>query len=366
MNVQLHTTCQCSLLARPDGQPVGEFLLIPFGTVHVDRALSGSDFVFQRQHAESAVRWFDRMGRKLAIDYEHQTFDRYNTRPDGLRPAAGWIARLEIRDDGLWACGVTWTDRAKELLRSGEYQYFSPVIYWVDDDYTDVAALGPVALTNDPAMRGARPLVAARAEDSALDDAETPLAADVEVLSCADENAVDPPEDASGHDVAPAPVETPTERADSRCASELSRGDTDGYPIEDDDTRVAVLRAEIDVLNEEIEMLHRQLRAQEADAFVERGMRLGKILDGTSMDWRADYQRDPAETEARLARAPVLLPPGRMIPRDARGVPVPLSRAVGDTPNHFGAAPRIVEPEDLEAYERARAAGRIHLLGVPS
>ena len=48
------------------------------------------------------------------------------------------------------------------------------------------------------------------------------------------------------------------------------------------------------------------------------------ILDGTSMDWRDEYLRDPQRTEARLARAPVLLPPGRMLTLDRRGELEPL------------------------------------------
>ena len=107
---------QYSVLARPGGEPLEEFLLIPFGEVQVERPISGGSFVFTDRHAESARRWFERMGRKLAIDYEHQSFDRYNTRADGLRPAAGWIGRLEVRDDGLWACDLMWTERAKQLL----------------------------------------------------------------------------------------------------------------------------------------------------------------------------------------------------------------------------------------------------------
>lgn len=388
MYSQSQMPLQCSLLARPGGQPVEEFLLVPFGHVRVDRALSGADFVFQRRHAESALRWFERMGRKLAIDYEHQTFDRFNTRPDGLRPAAGWIGRLEIRDDGLWACDVAWTERAKELLRTGEYQYFSPVIYWTDEDYTDVAALGPVALTNDPAMQGARPLVAAREEGlpvAAVDrQVVDPGAADRaaashpavdfvaagEATACSradeydDKNmlAADPPPESaapSADSLETASTGPANVSAAAARRAALRRADGSGESAtDDDDTRVAVLRAEIDVLHEEIEMLQRQLRAQEADAFVERGMRLGKIIDATSMDWRADYQRNPAETEARLARAPVLLPPGRFITRDFAGAAVPLARAgAGSTAR--STARRDVEPEDLDAYERAHAAGRV-------
>ena len=297
-----------SMLSRPGGEPLEEFLLIPYGEVRVERAASGTNFVFDNRHAVSARRWFEQMERKLAIDYEHQSFDRYNTRPDGLRPAAGWIGRLEVREDGLWACEVTWTDRAKELLRSGEYRYFSPVIYWTDEDYTDVAALGPVALTNDPAMRGVRPLAATRR--------------DPEELSVAEDNT--------------------------------------GQAEPD-----AVLHAEIATLNDEIELLQKQLSAQEADTFVERGMRLGKIVDSTSMDWREDYLRDPERTQVRLERAPVLLPPGRVIKVDTRGEILRGgklehgSKRGEATPGHS-----TVETEDLEAYDRALAAGRIHRFGT--
>src|ERR1051326_6347072 len=70
-----------------DNGPATELLLIPFGSVEVDRALSGRSFEFTPAHAQSAKKWFDALGRKLAIDYEHQSFDRFNTRPDGLKPA---------------------------------------------------------------------------------------------------------------------------------------------------------------------------------------------------------------------------------------------------------------------------------------
>lgn len=284
---------QFAAFATARGEPVNEFLLIPFGEVVVERPIAGENFVFTRAHAESAKRWFDQMGRKLAVDYEHQSFDRFNTRSDGLRPAAGWIGGLEIRDEGLWAVDVTWTERAGELLRSGEYRYFSPVIFWTDEDHSDVAALGPVALTNDPAMRGVSPLAARRE----LDETEPEL-----------------------------PAEEPL-----------------------DATQAKLLAAQ-----SEITLLRKQLAAQEADTFVERGLRLGKILDSTSMDWRDDYLRDPEGTEQRLSRAPVLLPPGRVVALDRNGnvdAHSPARRAPTSTPD--------IEAEDLDAYERAAAAGRV-------
>lgn len=299
--------------------PVTEFLLIPFGEVSVERPVAGGDFVFTRRHADSAVRWFERIGRTLAIDYEHQSFDRLNARGDGLNPAAGWIGGLEVRPDGLWAVNVSWTDRARELLASGEYRYFSPVIYWTDADQTDVAALGPVALTNDPAMHGVQAL-AAKCALGAEPESDTGGA---------------PPPDCEA---------TVEERDDSARGAASDRDD-------------------LSAAREEIALLQRRLACQEADAFVERGLRLGKIVDSTSMDWREEYLRDATRAEAKLARAPVLWPPGRVIPIDAAGRVQPDefedSALLPDVLRRWG-----IEPADLAAYQRAALAGRVRHVGM--
>lgn len=292
-------------LAAAGAEPVSEFRLVPYGEVTVERPIAGESFVFTPAHAESAKKWFEHMGRKLAIDYEHQTFHRFNNRPDGLRPAAGWIGGLEVRDDGLWAVNVTWTERAAALLRSGEYRYFSPVIYWTDEDHSDVAALGPVALTNDPAMCGVQPLAAGRSRDWA-----------------------DEPE---GDDA------------------------DDGM---DDESEVAGLKARCAALAAENTLLQRQLAALEADSFVERGRRIGKIVESATLDWRTDYVRDPVAAEERLARAPVLLPPGRVLTLNQRGDVAGLPEERLAEAGVLGAAARV-EAEDLAAFQRAAAAGRV-------
>ncbi len=279
------------------GEPVSEFLLIPFGEVSVERPVSGGSFVFERPHAEAAVRWFEQLGRKLAIDYEHQSVSRRAARGDGLRPAAGWIGGLEIRADGLWAVDVSWTPRAAELLRSGEYRYFSPVIYWTDEDCSGLAALGPVALTNDPAMHGVQALAASRS------------------ASVSDED-----DDANAE-------------------------------------QVAGLRRELEAARMRVAALSREVLAHQAEAFIERGMRAGKIVESTREDWREDFLLDASRAEMRLERAPVLLPPGRVIELDGTGGVRPLRAA--REPQRDGAA---IEAEDLEAYERAVLAGRVRVL----
>ncbi len=155
------TISQTLTVAKTGGEPVSEFLLIPFGWVEAERAVAGGSFVFTRDMADQAIAAFHAGGRRLSIDYEHQSLARFNRRLDGLSPAAGWVAGLQVRPDGLWAVGVEWTPRARELVAAGEYAYHSPVIYWTDDTHSAIEALGPVALTNEPAMTGVRPLLAA-------------------------------------------------------------------------------------------------------------------------------------------------------------------------------------------------------------
>lgn len=316
-----------AILGKAGGEPVREFLLIPVGSVQVDRAVSGASFVFTPRHAATAKRWFDRLGRTLAIDYEHQSLTAGAGRTDGLRPAAGWIGGLQVRPDGLWAVDVTWTPKAAELLRNGEYRYFSPVIYWTDEDHTDVAGLGPVALTNDPAMAGVQPLAAARRGSGANDAA------------------------AAGAEAEP---------VDAGEAEDAGALDEDGGPGAEAPSREAVLSNKLDAARQEIALLQRKLQLQEADAFVERGLRLGKILDSTSMDWREDFMHDPQRAEQRLARAPVLLPQGRLTAGEAgagRAGRAPAAQDRGtDLHTRWG-----VQREDLAAYERAAAAGRVRL-----
>jgi len=166
------------------------------------------------------------------------------------------------------------------------------VIYWADENHREIAALGPVALTNDPAMHGVRPLAARRSEGPAG------AAADVAGTR----------EDA------------------------------------------AALRRALAASEAEVARLRHDLAEQAAEVFVDRGLRLGKIVAATRGDWRADYLRDPQAAEARLGRAPVLLPPGRLTTPDAGSGPL-----AGDiTPR-----PWTTEPDDLAAYGRAAAAGRV-------
>ena len=97
----------------------------------------------------------------FVIDYEHQTLNKAtNGHP---APAAGWFKGLEWRDGlGLFMVQIEWTERAREMIASGEYRYLSPV-FGFDSQTGAVTYVHSVALTNDPALIGLSDLAAATA-----------------------------------------------------------------------------------------------------------------------------------------------------------------------------------------------------------
>jgi len=113
------------------------------------------EFRIVKEDCEDIITNFEEFGIDLVIDYEHQSLNSaWNGAP---APAAGWIHKLELREDGIWATEVSWTEEAKELIEGGKYKYVSPVIQFNDHDRHDDswigASLHSVALTNTPYFR---------------------------------------------------------------------------------------------------------------------------------------------------------------------------------------------------------------------
>lgn len=82
---------------------------------------------------------------QLVVDYEHQAdYAKMNGQP---APAAGWIARLEARRDGIWGL-IQWTEHAAAMLNAKEYRYISPVFN--HNRKGDISRLLRASLTNTP------------------------------------------------------------------------------------------------------------------------------------------------------------------------------------------------------------------------
>ncbi len=98
---------------------------------------------------------------QLPVDYEHQTVPGMNARADGLAPRAGSIKALRFEEGAGLIATVEWTQKAREMIRAGEYKYPSPVVLIRKSDQRAVELVS-VGLTNDPAIFGIGALAATR------------------------------------------------------------------------------------------------------------------------------------------------------------------------------------------------------------
>ena len=85
--------------------------------------------------------------RDIPFDLEHSSEIKA---PNGdAAPAAGWIKRLEVRNDGeVWG-SVDWTEDGAKAILSRQYRYASPAFFAPGGKITKLVSAG---LTNKPAM----------------------------------------------------------------------------------------------------------------------------------------------------------------------------------------------------------------------
>lgn len=90
----------------------------------------------------------------LVIDYEHQTL---NSDKNGqAAPAAGWFegSKMVFKEGiGLFATGVKWTEKARQMIEADEYRYISAVFAF-EPGTGLVKRIFNAALTNNPALEG--------------------------------------------------------------------------------------------------------------------------------------------------------------------------------------------------------------------
>ena len=133
--------------------PLGEYAHAGAGVVQVIdvEALKAITEDFK---AKAAVENFP----GLLVDFDHFSMDT-----DKSSEAAGWISALRADAEGLWA-KVRWTSKGKEAVEGGEYRLVSPVFpkpsdcEVLGDNRIRPRSLMSVALTNDPNIKGAKPL----------------------------------------------------------------------------------------------------------------------------------------------------------------------------------------------------------------
>lgn len=96
-----------------------------------------------------AYKWGD---EKIPMDWSHKSADGTDERSPGY-----W--KPEIREDGIWAAEIEWTEDGYEVLRKKQVKFFSPEGAHIEKT-GEVLAITYIALTNRPATNHMKPLVA--------------------------------------------------------------------------------------------------------------------------------------------------------------------------------------------------------------
>lgn len=131
-----------------------EFRLFHYGSNRAYKMGEGDkEIPFNQKDAHRLIAAYLDAGVDLLIDYEHQSLDGMA----GQKPAAGWIKKLEAREDGLYATQVEWTPRAMQMLKDKEVRYFSPAVEYNENG--EMCRMLPAALTNLPALKGINALM---------------------------------------------------------------------------------------------------------------------------------------------------------------------------------------------------------------
>jgi len=150
-----------------------EIQLLPAGPFRgVDgRPKDASRWQLDRERFAAWLAQASKSATRLAIDYEHESLPDENGRRRKWA-AAGWFtaAGIEIRDNGVWATDVEWTDAARAAIEAREVAYISPVFYYDAEGAVIGLAthVAPAALTNTPAIDGMQQVLQAAANQFAL------------------------------------------------------------------------------------------------------------------------------------------------------------------------------------------------------
>lgn len=154
-------------LHRPGTQLREIAVAVPGSWVKGDHSFS-----ITKEDLADMVRNFEkRKNDMLVIDYEHAS-EQPEIAKGGPIPGAGWIHRLSLSgqdgrapsapSDALTAL-VEWTPQAEQMLRTGQYRFFSPAIDWSAKDKESGdpqgATLTSGALTNHPFLEELPPIM---------------------------------------------------------------------------------------------------------------------------------------------------------------------------------------------------------------
>ena len=294
-----------------DGVP-DEIKILPLGHVQSQKG----DFYVDDESADLIQKQFKSRRLDLPIDYEHQTLK------DMQAPAGGWIEDLYKGEDAIVA-KVRWTERAKEYLKNREYRYLSPVVLTRKSD-KKVVALHSAALTNTPAIDGMFAIVNAMELSDYECEYEEENKMDLKKLAA----LLGLPESATQEDVEKAVTAVVTaakEKDDTAGAAATEQvANSVVLPLlgldtsaKTEDVVTAIMELKAGTGNAEVLALKKELEERAAEDLVQMALKDGKIT-AAQTDWARSYAKSDREGfRAFAAKAPVVVPQGRLDLKDA-------------------------------------------------
>lgn len=132
-----------------------EFRIFAAGVIETTKGL----FKFSEKSQKKVIEAAADYGNDLSIDYNHGMFSFFAVDPAEASKAAGWF-RPVVRNGELWATRVSWTPKAEQKLKDREFRYISPTFRTSKEG--EIEELLNVALTNTPATKKMKPLMASK------------------------------------------------------------------------------------------------------------------------------------------------------------------------------------------------------------
>jgi phage I-like protein len=146
------------LLAMPAGdEPPTEIKIFGKGVTETTKG----PILFDEQAGKSVMKAFREHGLDLLpFDVGHGMVNPFS--PPSGHEAFGWF-KPAVRDGALYATDIEWTEEALDALKKRKFRYFSPAIIKNYDSGRPEQLIN-IALTNIPATKGQKPLVADQTE----------------------------------------------------------------------------------------------------------------------------------------------------------------------------------------------------------
>lgn len=143
------TVAACSF--EIDKAKYGRIQLLPYGKFRATdgRPTDVEAWYVTDTNGADVVALANNQRNPLPIDYEHQIIHSLKNGKEA--PSAGWMEYFYFTPQGIFA-DVSWTDKAADYIKNGEYRYISAVFAYDTDGY--VRKIFHAALTNTPALDG--------------------------------------------------------------------------------------------------------------------------------------------------------------------------------------------------------------------